>query len=114
MDDGEYTLTETATPTGYNTIEPITFNIVATHKDPCDGSLRDALTTLTGTPVTGEITLNTNLTNGSLTTDIVNNAGTTLPGTGGIGTTIFYIIGGGLMIAAAVLLITKKRMENKN
>ncbi len=43
---------------------------------------------------------------------VVNNAGTTLPGTGGIGTTIFYVVGGGLMVAAAILLITKKRMEN--
>ncbi len=43
---------------------------------------------------------------------IENNRGTTLPGTGGIGTTIFYVIGGGLMAAAAILLITKKRMEN--
>lgn len=44
---------------------------------------------------------------------VVNNAGTTLPGTGGIGTTIFYVVGGGLMAAAAILLITKKRMENR-
>lgn len=44
---------------------------------------------------------------------IKNNQGTTLPGTGGIGTTIFYVIGGGLMVAAGVLLITKKRMENR-
>ena len=44
---------------------------------------------------------------------VVNNAGTTLPGTGGIGTTIFYVVGGGLMVAAIVLLVTKKRMENK-
>lgn len=44
---------------------------------------------------------------------VINNAGTTLPTTGGIGTTIFYLIGGGLMVAAAVLLIAKKRMENK-
>ena len=44
---------------------------------------------------------------------IINKAGTILPGTGGIGTTIFYVVGGGLMVAAAVLLITKKRMENK-
>lgn len=43
---------------------------------------------------------------------IENKRGTTLPGTGGIGTTIFYVIGGGLMAAAAILLITKKRMEN--
>ena len=34
-------------------------------------------------------------------------------GTGGIGTTIFYVVGGGLMVAAAILLITKKRMENR-
>ena len=44
---------------------------------------------------------------------IVNNAGALLPGTGGMGTTLFYVIGGGLMVAAAVLLITKKRMERK-
>lgn len=44
---------------------------------------------------------------------VENKAGTTLPGTGGIGTTVFYLIGGGLMVAAAVLLIAKKRMENK-
>ena len=40
-------------------------------------------------------------------------AETLLPGTGGIGTTIFYVVGGGLMVAAAILLITKKRMENR-
>lgn len=45
---------------------------------------------------------------------VINQSGTTLPSTGGIGTTIFYVVGGGLMVAAAVLLITKKRMENKN
>lgn len=44
---------------------------------------------------------------------VENNAGTTLPSTGGIGTTLFYVIGGGLMVAAAILLITKKRMENR-
>ena len=44
---------------------------------------------------------------------VVNNAGTTLPSTGGIGTTLFYVVGGGLMVAAIVLLVTKKRMENK-
>ncbi len=39
--------------------------------------------------------------------------GITLPSTGGIGTTLFYVVGGGLMVAAIVLLVTKKRMENK-
>lgn len=45
---------------------------------------------------------------------VINQAGTLLPSTGGMGTTLFYVIGGGLMVAAAVLLITKKRMERKN
>ena len=45
---------------------------------------------------------------------IVNNTGATLPSTGGMGTTLFYVIGGGLMVTAVVLLVTKKRMEHKN
>ena len=44
---------------------------------------------------------------------VENNAGATLPSTGGMGTTLFYVIGGGLMVAAVILLVTKKRMENK-
>ena len=44
---------------------------------------------------------------------VLNNAGATLPSTGGMGTTLFYVLGGGLMVAAVVLLVTKKRMENK-
>ena len=52
---------------------------------------------------------------GNLSTTIINKkaGGITLPSTGGIGTTIFYVVGGGLMVAAIVLLVTKKRMENK-
>ncbi len=45
---------------------------------------------------------------------IENHAGTVLPSTGGMGTTLFYVVGGGLMVAAVVLLVTKKRMEHKN
>mgnify|MGYP004652370949 CR=1 FL=1 len=45
---------------------------------------------------------------------VENHAGTVLPSTGGMGTTLFYVVGGGLMVAALVLLVTKKRMENKN
>ena len=47
-----------------------------------------------------------------VTADIANKPGPVLPSTGGIGTTIFYVLGGILMVAAIVLLIVKKRMEN--
>ena len=115
LDDGEYTLTETVTPANYNTISPITFTVNATHEIEWDSiSTRDnVLTSLSGEKKVGEITFNVDKKAGTLTTDVVNNIGTTLPGTGGIGTTIFYVIGGGLMVAAAILLITKKRMENR-
>lgn len=46
--------------------------------------------------------------------DVENNAGTELPGTGGMGTTIFYVFGGTLVLAAIVLLVAKKRMNNAN
>ena len=45
---------------------------------------------------------------------VVNMSGTILPSTGGIGTTIFYVVGGILVIGAGILLITKKRMSKSN
>ena len=42
---------------------------------------------------------------------VLNQSGTELPSTGGIGTTLFYVVGGVLVVGAAVLLVTKKRME---
>ena len=42
---------------------------------------------------------------------IQNQAGTVLPSTGGIGTTIFYVIGGAMVITAGVLLVTKRRLS---
>lgn len=116
LDDGEYTLTETVTPEGYNTIEPITFNVNANHEITWEGTgdRNTLLKSLTGNQVTGKITFaeNANV-NGSLVTDIINKSGTVLPSTGGMGTTVFYVVGGGLMAVAVVLLVTKKRMENK-
>ena len=54
----------------------------------------------------------TNLAKGSFTTDVVNHSGSELPSTGGIGTTIFYVVGVILMLGAGVLLVTKKRMSS--
>ena len=48
------------------------------------------------------------------TKQIENNAGALLPSTGGIGTTIFYVVGGILVVVAGVLLITKKRMSGRD
>ncbi len=113
LDDGDYILTETKTPATYNTIEPITFTVTADHKITWNSEARtDILTGLTGSTADGKVTFTASADKSSLTTDVVNQSGTLLPGTGGIGTTIFYVIGGLLMAAAAVLLITKKRMNS--
>ncbi|MGE9942085.1 isopeptide-forming domain-containing fimbrial protein [Bariatricus sp. SGI.161] len=109
LDDGNYRLTETTTPAGYNTIEPIEFTITAEHDVLSDNP---ALTSLSGNATTGEITFTSNTTEGSLSTDVVNKAGSTLPETGGMGTTIFYILGGLLVLFAVVFLVAKKRMSN--
>ena len=108
LDDGAYRLTETETPDGYNTIEPIIFTITAEHEVESDNP---TLTSLNGDKVSGEITFTPNQGAGSLTATVVNQSGLELPETGGMGTTVFYIIGGVLVVGAAVLLITKKRMS---
>lgn len=112
LDDGKYILTETKTPATYNTIEPIEFTVTAEHNVAWNTEARtDILTSLTGNAASGTATFTADLDKSELTTNVVNQSGATLPGTGGIGTTIFYVIGGLLMAAAAVLLITKKRMN---
>ena len=123
LDDGQYKLTETKTPAGYNTIDPIYFVIEATHDVTADAptlkTLNAYLTDANGNKQTemkdGEsvnIDLGTvDLTAGSITTTVVNKSGTELPSTGGMGTTIFYVLGSVLLVGAAVLLITKKRMS---
>ena len=125
LDDGQYKLTETKTPAGYNTIDPIYFVIEATHDATADTPaltvLKAYLTDENGNKKTevkdGEtvnIDLGTvDLTAGSITTTVVNKSGSELPSTGGIGTTIFYVLGSILVLGAGVLLVTKKRMSEK-
>ena len=102
LDDAvDYYLYETKAPAGYNRLtEPVKFRINATYTSA--DSRPDVLTKVGDeAAVTG------------LKVSVENNAGTTLPSTGGMGTTVFYVVGGGLMAVAVVLLVTKKRMENK-
>ncbi len=108
LDDGNYRLTETKTPAGYNSIDPIEFTVTAEHDVQSDNP---ALTSLSGNVTTGELTFTSNTSEGSLSADVVNKAGSTLPETGGMGTTIFYVIGAILVIGAGVVLITRKRMS---
>ena len=93
LDAGTYYLKETTPPAGYSACDKTPIVISATHDEH-------------NVNLSGESNLNNKIINKKA-------GGITLPSTGGIGTTLFYVIGGGLMVAAAVLLITKKRMENK-
>lgn len=115
LDDGVYKLSETTTPSGYNTIEPIIFTVSATHDTLAD---KPKLTALTGEAENGVITFAStkkevpdNDPAGELSTTVENKKGTTLPSTGGMGTTILYVIGAILVIGAGILLVTKKRMN---
>ena len=110
IDDGEYLLVETKTPAGYNSIEPIAFTVTVDHSTG-DLSLKGESVD----PTTGEVllafTADENL--GTLTRDVVNKSGSLLPSTGGIGTTMFYIIGGVLMVGACMMLFVRKIMTNE-
>lgn len=105
LDDGDYKLVETTTPSGYNTIPDIEFTITATHDASSDNPTLISLNG--GDKFTGEIST------GVVSANIENQSGAQLPSTGGIGTTIFYVLGSVLVIGAAVLLVTKKRMSTK-
>ena len=101
---GTYYLEETEAPAGYNKLtEPIEVEITAT-TSVTSGSETVQYKNSSETSYTPAT---------DATVKVLNNAGTQLPSTGGIGTTLFYVIGGGLMAVAAVLLVTKKRMNNK-
>lgn len=101
LDKKVYYLEETVPPAGYNGLpQRVTVDLRTGSKKVTTDYLNDG-------------TYDESLASSIGGVAVENNAGTTLPGTGGIGTTIFYVIGGGLMVAAAILLITKKRMENR-
>lgn len=98
---GTYTITETVTPKGYNTIEPVTFTVGFSYDDKAGKGIFTS---------TGGVTL---VTDNKLSVTIENHSGSTLPSTGGMGTTIFYILGGVLVVCSGVLLVVRRRMNAK-
>lgn len=108
LDDGDYVLKEIKTPAGYNSIADVKFTVTAEHDILSDNP---ALTSLSGTAASGELTFTADKTAGSLTTEVTNKKGSILPSTGSVGTTLLYLVGAALVVAAGVLLVTKKRME---
>jgi fimbrial isopeptide formation D2 family protein/LPXTG-motif cell wall-anchored protein len=118
VDDGEYLLVETTTPAGYNSVKPMQFKVEAAHVAE---DANPTLTSVTGTDSkpSGSTTLDS-ITLGALTvegklsgvtTNVNNESGTVLPSTGGMGTTIFYIIGVILVLGAGIVLVTRRRMS---
>lgn len=111
LDEGKYKLAETTVPGGYNRAEDIEFTIDATYTengvseltvDNADFTIKQEEVKDTGEDV-----------NGVLETTVVNQKGGVLPETGGIGTTIFYVVGGLLVVGALVVLVSKKRMSKE-
>lgn len=126
VDAGWYRIVETQAPDGYNKIDDIFFEVVAVHGPDLDENGYEKLVSLTATatdakrtPLSGKDVPEFSVpgpdggtgTDVSISTDVVNEKGSTLPETGGVGTTIFYVVGSVLVLAAVVLLVAKKRMS---
>ena len=107
LDDGNYRLTETKAPDGYNTMEPVLFTVMATHDTDTDSDGVHNLSELTGNVEDGVIQFTPDVTKGSLTANIQNFPGSILPGTGGMGTTVFYIVGIALVAGAAAIITVR-------
>jgi fimbrial isopeptide formation D2 family protein/LPXTG-motif cell wall-anchored protein len=117
IDDGVYKLVETEIPNGFNKADDVDFTVSATHSEESDAPILISLST-TKDSITVDKSASTAANasdgyvySGKLQTKVENKSGATLPSTGGIGTTVFYVTGGVLVAGAGVLLITKKRTK---
>ena len=113
LDDGTYYLMEIKAPTGYNLMEnekELAINATTTNGQNWAGRAEDALTALQ-ISVDGGVAQDGNTGTGIVNIIVTNNQGATLPETGGMGTTLFYIIGGLLVVGAGILLIVRFRMR---
>lgn len=116
LDDGTVYLLEIKAPTGYNLKErDVRIDIAATtaNGQNWNGAANTALTALTIAVDQGNAE-NGNAQTGAVALTVTNNQGTTLPETGGMGTTLFYVIGGLLVVGAGTLLVVRFRMRAGN
>lgn len=113
LDDGTYYLKETNAPAGYNLLSSeITVVITATTTNGQAWTNGQASSALTNLAVTADGTAGTGDTStGIAGITVANNKGSTLPETGGMGTTVLYVGGGALVLLAVVLLIAKRRAK---
>ena len=114
LDAGTYSLLETKAPAGYNLLaSPVEITITATESTNDAGQKIVTYTSNPGTVTGGSISLGTQHEAQPVDTiDVLNQQGTELPSTGGIGTTIFYILGGLLVIGAAVILVARRKAQD--
>lgn len=108
VDDGKYVLVETTIPAGYNAWDAVAFEIKATHDVESDDP---KLTELEGGDLFKGDAGKVVIADGKLETNILNEQGTSLPSTGGMGTTLFYVVGAALVIGAGVVLVSRRRMN---
>lgn len=103
VDDGKYKLVETKTPAGFNTAADTTFEITADHDVESDNP---QLTVLKINTTAG------NTTTGTVTADVVNQKGSNLPATGGMGTVLLYVAGIAVFVLAGATLVMALRRRN--
>ena len=103
VDDGKYKLVETKTPAGFNTAADTTFEITADHDVT---SIDPKLTSLKINSTDGDTTT------GTVVADVVNQKGSNLPSTGGMGTTILYAAGAAIVLVAAFGIAFAVRRRN--
>lgn len=116
LDDGTVYLLEIKAPTGYNLMgRDVRIDIAATtaNGQNWNGAANTAFTALTIAVNQGNAQ-NGNTDTGVVNVTVTNNQGSTLPETGGMGTTLFYVIGGLLVVSAGTLLVVRFRMRAGN
>ena len=113
---GSYEITEFKAPGGYNKLaDPVTVTAVKTGGTTTSKTVYLDENGIETNETTNTTKVEVNIAKIAATAVVVvNKAGTELPSTGGMGTTLFYVLGGVLVLAAVVLLVTKKRMSDAN